>query len=117
MKVKKTLLLALLAGFVTSVLAVSGEAAVQKNAAAAQKKKKRKRLTAEERFAKLDVDPKNDHVSKKEWLAGNKGKRAKNAERRWKRMVKFAKDAKLGLTLEEFKKASVRKRKKKKGNA
>lgn len=108
MKVKKTLLLALLAGFVASILAVSGEAAVQK------KKKKRKRATAEQRFKRMDKD-KDGFLSKDEFISSQKGKRAKNAEKRWKRMEKFAKkDPKKGLTLEEYKKASTRKRKKKK---
>jgi hypothetical protein len=109
MKVKKVLMLALLAGFVASLLAVTGEAAVQK-------KKKRKRVTPEQRFAKMDTN--NDKIlSKDEFIAAQKGKRAKNAERRWKRMVKFAKNPEKGLTLEEYKKATARKKRKKKGNA
>jgi Ca2+-binding EF-hand superfamily protein len=107
---KKTLLLALLAGFVASILAVSGEAAAQK--------KKRKKFDPEARFKQLDKD-KNGFVSKDEFIGGAKGKKGKErAERAWTRMEKFAKkDKEKGLTLEEFKAASVRKRKKKKDDA
>jgi Ca2+-binding EF-hand superfamily protein len=105
MTVKKTLLMAMLVAFVASILAVSGEAAAQK--------KKRKRATPEQQFKRYDKD-KNGFVSKEEYLGAQKGKRKKNAEKRWERMVKFAKDKEKGLTLEEFKKATVRKRKKKK---
>jgi Ca2+-binding EF-hand superfamily protein len=106
MKIKKTLVLALLAGFVASIVAISAEAAVQK--------KKRKKVSVEDRFKRLDKD-KNGFVSKEEFLGAAKGKRKERAERQWERMAKFAKkDKEKGLNLEEFKAASVRKRKKKK---
>lgn len=116
---KKFLLLAVLGAFFAGSMAQTSFAKPADKAAAAEKKKKnkkkgKKRRSPEEIFKRLNKDG-DKFLSSEEWLGKKKGKGLERAKKRWARMIKHAEtDKDKGLTLEEFKKASVRKKKKKK---
>ena len=116
---KKFLLLGVLGAFLAGAMVQTSFAKPADAAAAAEKKKKKKKKGKKARdpeaiFKRLNKNG-DDFLSEDEWVGKRKGKGLERAKKRWARMIKHAeKDKTKGLTLEEFKKASVRKKKKKK---